>query len=83
MYLGAQDRFVINEETGEISTKGRLPFEDGVEFTLAISAEDIGAPTTITTITQTVAVRGWYRNPQFSQTEYTFKLPESTAVGTK
>ena len=72
----------MDSVTGEILIVGREPFDCTREpYVLAVSAQGLGVPESITTPAQTVTVYCDDINPQFYGYPYTLEILEGTPEG--
>ena len=78
-------RFAIDPLSGDITIVGRIPFDSLVpqQYSLAISAQNIGAANKTATPTQTVYVQVDIKSPQFWYQPYIVNVNETTAVGSR
>ena len=74
------DRFTIDEETGEITVAASLDHETADEFTLTVEADDGNGGTVTATVTVTVMVTDVAEAPSFNETGYAFEVAEDAAV---
>ncbi|XP_073716311.1 protocadherin Fat 4 isoform X2 [Misgurnus anguillicaudatus] len=81
--LGGAGRFSIHQETGVITVAAPLDREDQDEYSLEITAQDQGRPSSSTTTTLTVSITDINDNaPVFSKQQYEATVSEHAAVGT-
>ena len=70
---------MLDPQTGVLTTHGRLPFQQN--FSLAISANNIGAVPSDHTMTQELTILSTDRGPQFYESPMVWNMPESQQQG--
>jgi len=74
---GGDGKFGVNAVTGDIYIIGRQMFEDKKVYSLAVSAQAIGAANKSSTLAQLVNVQVGYRAPQLYLDPYNVSIYEN------
>ena len=74
------DRFTIDEETGEITVAASLDHETADEITLTVEADDSDGNTVTAAVTVTVTVTDVAEAPSFNEASYAFEVAEDASV---
>ena len=70
-------RFVVDEVTGDIRTRGKQEFVQDREYVIYVRAEDRNGMAQQFTEEERVSIVGGRRPPQFYEQQYTVNVPEN------
>ena len=80
VFLGGEERFEVDVESGVVRTKGSASLRLGKEYEIGVSAQDTDARSLQKSPTHSLKIRVGDRDPQFYESLYRADVPEDAVV---